>query len=433
MFRIAAFGFWLLAVVAGSVWAQEAGFPAALSMNDAMIYALQYHPSVRVARAGVQSSDAAVTAAQSPYFPFLSASAGGTRTDGAFVFNPSFPPRIQSYNNYTASLQLQQTLYDFGKTGNRVEASQELAQAASVDFRATNDAVATNVCLAYLGVVQAKQIVVVNEQAVAQASAHLAQAKAFYSVGKRPQFDVIKSEVDLANANVALIKASNQFRVAKVQLENAMGIHPASPYILSDTLQTIPFTLTLDSAKAIALSERPDLIAAQARMRAGQSLATAVWRQHMPSLGLSGTWNWTSFVFPLRSRWNAGVTLTVPIFQGFSASAQFEQANAAYEATQASLDLLTETTLLEVEQTYLAMQEAEQRISATVKLIMQAEENLKSAEGRYNSGIGSAIEITDAQVTLSTARITRIQALYDYHSSFIRLQKAMGKTMVNQK
>ena len=82
--------------------------------------------------------------------------------------------------------------------------------------------------------------------------------------------------------------------------------------------------------------------------------------------------------------------------------------------------------MLEVEQNYLELKEAEERITATSKLVEQALENLRTAEGRYNAGVGSAIEITDAQVMLSSARITNIQALYDYNCSLTRLQRAMG-------
>ena len=82
--------------------------------------------------------------------------------------------------------------------------------------------------------------------------------------------------------------------------------------------------------------------------------------------------------------------------------------------------------MLQVEQNYLSLKEAQERIEASSKLVVQAKENLKLAEGRYNSGVGSPIEITDAQVNLSNAQITYIQALSDYNSSLIRLRRAMG-------
>lgn len=406
-------------------------FPDELSPEKAVALALQYHPLMRSATAVLHSSAASLKQVQAAYFPVLNITATGARTDGAFVFNPSFPPRNQSYDNYSTGLILQQTLYDFGKTKNRISAGEELLEASDSDVRSARDNVVMNVLLAYINYVQAQKVVQVNEQTVSQTQEHLTQAKAFYSVGRRPQFDVTKAEVDHANANVNLIRVRNLLRVTKVQMENAIGLHSTSKYTVRDTLQFPPITITLDSAKAVAREFRPEVSAGEARVRASTALVSAAWSQHLPTVALGGAWNWNGFDLPLRSRWNAGITVSVPVFQGFGAEAQVEQAEANLDAAHASFDLLMESVMLDVEQNYLAMGEAEERISATAKVVAQAQENLKLAEARYNSGVGSAIEITDAQVSLSNARVANIQATADYNSSIIRLRRAMGVTAIS--
>jgi outer membrane protein TolC len=105
-----------------------------------------------------------------------------------------------------------------------------------------------------------------------------------------------------------------------------------------------------------------------------------------------------------------------------------EQARATSDAAQATLEQLTETMMLEVEQNYLSLKEAEERIGAATKLVEQSEQALTLAEKQYIAGIGSTIEVTDAQLTLSNARITKIQALYDYNCNLARLKRAMGTT-----
>jgi outer membrane protein len=397
-----------------------------LSFEQAVKLALDHHPSLKAAQASERSAEAALTQARSGYFPSLNLSAGATRTEGAFVFNPSFPPRDQRYTNYATTLQGQLTVYDFGKTGGRVAANGNFVEASSFDFQATRNNVIANVQLAYLNFIQTGQVIKVNEETVAQAEQHLVRAKAFYSVGKRPEFDVTQSEVDLANARVNLIRSRNQMRLAKVQLENAMGVHPGESYVVSDAFTIPPFNTTLDSVKAMAFARSPELLAARARFQANQALVSATWRQHLPTLSATGNYIWSAFDFPLFSRWNAGFTLSLPIFQGFSVSAQVEQARANANVAQANIEVLAETITLEAEQAYWALQEAQERIIAAAKLVEQAEQNLKLAEARYNSGVGSAIEITDAQVSRSNARITHIQAVYDYNSSLVRLRRAVG-------
>jgi len=397
-----------------------------LTFDRAVALALEHHPSLRAAEANVRASSATLTQARAGYFPAINLSANTTRTEGAFVFNPSFPPRDQRYTNYSASFQAQQTLYDFGKTGGRVSANENFVEATDFDAHATRQNVITNVKLAYLNFIQAERVVKVNEEAVAQAEQHLVRAKAFYSVGKRPEFDVTKSEVDLANAKVNLIRGRNQMQLAKVQLENAMGVHPTTNYTVSEFFVIPQLNTTLDSAKAMAFAQSPELRSARARLKANQALVTTARNQHLPTLSANGNYIWSAFDFPLFSRWNAGVTFSLPLFQGFAISAQVQQAKANVDIAQANMEVLIENITLEVEQVYLSLQEANERIAATTKLVEQAEQNLKLAEARYNSGVGSAIEVTDAQLSRSNARITHIQAQYDYNSALVRLRRALG-------
>jgi len=417
----------LLLVVQAGTQAQEIQrFPESLSLPRAVDLALQYQPSLRTADANVQASTASLTLARSAYYPLLSVTGTATRTDGWFVFNPSITPRIQSYNNYTSALNLQQTIYDFGKTDERVSGVHELLNASTIDYESSRQNVIANTEVSYYTVVEAQRVVAVNLETLAQTEAHLQEAEAYYKVGTRPQFDVTTAQVNVANANVSLITAKNQLRIARLQLENSMGVHSDMPYELADTLGVPSFSMSLDSVKAVALSTRQDLMAARARVQSSQSLVSSATSQHLPTLSVAGAVNWSGFDFPLESRWNAGVTLSVPVFEGFGISAQVDQAEANLESSQATLSLTVENALLDVEQQYLSLKEASDRINATTKLVGQAEENLKIAEGRYNFGVGSAIEITDAQVTLANARLSNIQALYDYNTSLIKLKRAMG-------
>lgn len=315
---------------------------------------------------------------------------------------------------------------DFGRQVGRVSANSRFVDAASSDFKSVRSSVIMNVELAYFGLVQAKQIVTVDEEAVTRAQEHLKQAQAFYAVGRRAQFDVTKAEVDLANAQVNAISSRNQLLVAKLALDNAMGIRTTSMYRVASQFDVEKFTLSLDSVKAVTFAILPELLAAKARVEANHSLVSAAWDQHLPTLSAVGSANWSNFDFPLYGRWNAGVTLTVPIFQGFLIQGQVEQARANSDLAEANYHELSENVLLVVQQAYLTVKEAEERIIASTKLVDQAEQNLRLADKQYAAGVGTAIEAADAQLTLSNARITNIQALYDYNSALVRLRRAMG-------
>ena len=410
-----------------SAVAGQADSTKGLTLRKAVALALANHPSLRSADAQLRAADAGLTQALSSYFPSLTASATASRTDGAFVFNPSFPPRNQTFNSYSTAFNLTQMLYDFGRTSGKVSANNDFVDAASLDAQSIRDLVIVNVQVAYFGLLRAQRVLIVNRQAMDQATRHLAQAQAFYKVGRRHLFDVTKAEVDVANGTVNLLRAENDVQVATVQLTNAMGTFSERSFLMGDTLGIPLVTLTLDSVKEIAQRERPDLRSARTRVSANRALASSLWSQHLPTLSAFGTWTWSNFDFPLFSRWNAGVTLTLPLFQGFSIAGQVEQAEANADLAQATADLMAQSILLEVEHSYLSLKEAEKRIGATEKLVEQAQQNLTLAEKQYAAGIGTPLETTDAQLTLSNAQITNILGLYDYNVSLARLNRAMGR------
>lgn len=398
-----------------------------LTLDRAIVLALEHHPSLLAADANSRSAASGVTQALSAYYPSLNASANFTRTDGVFVFNPSIPARNQTYNNYTSGLQLQQTIFDFGRTTGRVSASNRLLDAAESDYQSTQYAVVMNAQVAYFSLMQAEQVTMVNEEAVDRAEGHLKQAQAFYTVGRRPQFDVTKAEVDLANANVDLIRSRNQVQLARLQLENAMGVRPAGEYSIQKGFDLQPVTLTLDSIMSIAMGQRPELTSARSRLEANNALVSAAWDQHLPTLSLLSSWNWSNFDYsPLFRRWTAGLTVSFPVFQGFAISAQTDQARANADASRANLEILIESVMLDVEQNFLGIKEASERIAATSKLVEQAEQSLTLAEKQYAAGVGTEIEVADARLSLSNAKITRIQALYDYSTALVRLKHSIG-------
>jgi TolC family type I secretion outer membrane protein len=417
----------VLTILTGTVMSAQPLKIDTLSIERAVELALENHPSLRNAEANVRGASAGHRLALANYFPSITFSASATYTQGVFVSNPLFPSRYQIFSSYTGGLQAQQLLYDFGKTPNRVGANTDFTRAAEFDYTTARELVETNVLVAYFAYLAAIDVVTVNEEAVAQAAKHLSQANAFYSVGRRPQLDVTKAEVDLANANVNLIAATSQMQVAKVQLENAMGVHPVGTYAVREEVHTDPFTAGLDSARALAMKNRSELLAARARVDANRSLTSAIWGQHLPTISAVGTWNWNGFEpTPLYGRWNAGVQFSLPIFQGFSVAAQVDQAEATADAAQATLDTEAESVLLEVDQTYLTLRQTEERKIAAGKLVELAEANLNLAERQYAAGVGTSLDVSDAQLARSNARITNIQALYDYSNSLVRLRRATG-------
>jgi len=401
-----------------------------LTLERAVALAIGHQPSLHGAEAAIRAANAGLRQATAGFLPAVGFTASDTRTGGTVLVNPAIPPTHRFYSSYSAAVQGTLTVWDFGKTSGRVSQNSYLSDAAQGDYASAVEILAVNTEVAYLAFLQARRVVAVNEEALAATSHHLVQARAFFSTGRRPQLDVTKAEVDSLNADVNLIQARNAFRLARLQLENTMGVHPANAYAVVDSF-TLPATFTsLQEARSTALRSRPELVAAQARVESGKAGVSAAWGQHLPTIGLFGGYTWAAFDFPLFSRWNAGVSFTLPIFQGFALDAGVEQARALQDIAQSNLDVLTEAVMLEVEQQWLAVREAAERAVATVKLVQQSAENLNLVERQYAAGVATALDESDARLTLSNSEITDIQAQYDYRTSLVRLRRAMGLSVV---
>jgi outer membrane protein len=398
-----------------------------LTLEQCVDIALKNNPQIHVAEGNFDAAEASFVLARSAYFPQISFQASAAKSGGTFLVGPI--ARAGEFNNYAVGFQGQQLLFDFGKTIGHVSSSSNFADAANQDYRAAQQDVILNTHVAYFGLLQAKRVRDVSRETVKQTEEHLRQAQAFYKVGRNPEFDVVKAQVDVANANVSLITAENGLKIARVQLENALGTKLKENVVLEDNLE-VPQErqVELQAALETAFQTRPEVIASRARVQANEGLVTSAKAGHFPAISATGSYNWRGFALdqPLFNGWNVGVTFSIPIFEGWAVAAGVDQANANLKAAQASNDATIQSVVLDVQQQYLALQASAQAIEASKTLVAEAEQSLKLSEGRYNFGAGSPIEITDAQVTLSSARITYIQSLYNYRVSRARLQRAMG-------
>jgi len=255
---------------------------------------------------------------------------------------------------------------------------------------------------------------------------HLDQAKAFFSVGKKPRFDVTRAEVDLSSAKLGLIKAENVLKIARVTLNNAMGVPFAPEYSIEDNLSFQKYQVTLEEALARAYSNRPDLKGVIARKEAALESVRLARKQYLPIIYGTASYEQGNDEFPLKEGWGVSVNLTVPIFNGFETKNRVAEARAAEAVLQANEESLRQSIILEVQQAYLGLQEVEDSVSTSELLVRQAQESSEIAQGRYDAGVGNPIEVTDAQVAYVEARKNYIETLYQYQVARESLQKAMG-------
>lgn len=395
-----------------------------LSLRQCTEIALKNHTAIVAAMNTVNVNRSRMYQAEANYYPQLDLLSGYRKyLPPSEAIDRSPPPPV---DEYSGSARLSQNIYDFGRTTAQVDIQRLNVDSSQSDLENAAEQIIFNVRQSYYEVLKAKRNRDVAMETVRLFEQYLEQAKGFYEVGKAPKFDVTKAEVDLSNARLDLIRAENAVRIARVNLNNAMGVPDAPGYEIEDTLSFQQYEISFEDAIRQANEDRPDLKSVTAKRESAASAIELAKKGYYPALSGNAEYSRSGEEFPLKDGWSIGAALTFPVFNGFMTRYQVEEAEANLNVLRANEETLRQAILLEVQQAYLNLQEAGERISTSEIAVKQAEENLDLARGRYAAGVGNPIEITDALVAYSNAKTDYVDALYDFKVARASLEKAMG-------
>jgi outer membrane protein len=428
----------LFLLCSGVASAQEVSLPQPgkpLSLNDCVALALRFNPALRSNQATLEAQRARVEQALAAYYPQINFNANYSTATSNFATLGGTTVGV-SRNQYSWTFTdlfsmgptMTQLIYDFGRTSSSVKINRENAKASEQDLVTTRQTVILNVQQAYFGVLQGQRLVEVAKEIVTQTKQHLEQAQGFYQAGTRPKIDVTKAEVDMANAQLALIQANNNFAVAQVTLNNAIGFSQSLTFPLEDTLGFAPREYQLEEIVKTAYDQRPEILQIKAKQRSQEGAVQLAQSSYYPILSgnASNLYRTNSVPNDLVWDWSFGITLSIPLFEGFSSPNQVAEQRANLKNLISQEETLKLNIRLEAEQAYLSQKQAAEQVRVTEKAVGQAQENYDLASGRYQVGVGSPLEITDAEVQLANAKANNIQALYNYKVAEAKIERAMG-------
>jgi outer membrane protein TolC len=195
---------------------------------------------------------------------------------------------------------------------------------------------------------------------------------------------------------------------------------------VEDILSFQPYELTLEEALGRAYDKRSDLKSLAAQKDSAQTSAELAKKEYYPTISGKASYNFLGSQFPLEQAWNAGVQLQMNLFEGYLTRNKIDESLAKTRVVKSQIDNLKLQILLEVKRAYLNLRQAREKIDNTEIQIRQAGENLELANLRYSAGLADPLEVTDATVSLSKAKLANIGALYDYRIEQANLEKAMG-------
>ena len=425
--RIAAF-----TLIVGVAWtpvaAQPTTSPVALTLQEAERLSLDRNPQIRAGQSAALAASETVREAKSAYFPTAFASftgAGapdGTRIAAGGLNNPTILDRV------AGGVAVSQLITDFGRTGQLVQGSRLVADSRERDVEARRADVLLQVDRAYFNALRAEAVLRVARQTVDARQLVADQIKALATSGLKSGLDLSFANVNLSEARLLLVQAENDVRAAHASLSAVLGAGRAETYQLSE--EPLPGPTSDDSSALVsrALRDRPDVAAQRLTVDASRRFADAERSLWMPAISLVGAAGLVPYhQIGLNERYSAaGVNVTVPLANGNLFSARHAEASFRAQSQDYVLRDLENRIARDVTVAWLDARAGYQRLDLTNQLVDQATSALDLAQTRYDLGLSSIVELTQAQLNKTRADIEQASARYDYQARTAALRYQIG-------
>jgi TolC family type I secretion outer membrane protein len=396
----------------------------ALGLADVVDLALCNNPQTREAWASARVQAGLVGVAQAPYLPSLTGTVGNNRlrvkAEGQDASNKTLN---------SATLSLSWLLYDFGVREANLENARQLLSAAVATQDSTSQQVFLAALQAYYQVHALQAALDAAELSEKAARESLAAAEARYRAGSATPADRLQAQTALSQATLTRIRVGGELKNARGALANAIGLDANRPVQLTPMRALTPptdFEQNVDTLIDEARRRRPDLTSAEAQLKAAQASVDANRAAHLPSFSLAATPNWVDSSGLTTNTSNIGVSVTIPIFSGFSQTYKVRTAEAQAELKAAQRDRLQLQVALDVWKSYQSLITSTQSMRTTADLLASAEQSEKVALGRYRAGVGSILDLLTAQSALASARQQRVLSAYDWNVSRATLAQSVG-------
>jgi len=404
--------------------------PDRLDLPYALGFALDNNFTIRQAKERIRQQEGVVVEVTSSRIPNVSA--GGTYQRQATEIASNGED-----NYWTFNITARQALYAGGGIQAGVAGQKLALDAAVLALQSIVNDVLLSVRTQFYAILVARERIKVQEQNVELLQRQLQDVKNRFEAGTVSNFEVLRAEVALANAQPALITARNDYRIGIEQLRQLLGftntdgapVNKVPDFV--GTLEMAPTQFELASALSTARAQRPDLQRLEKLEAAAEQGLIGSRAGYRPSLSLFGSYQWNkrtgySGIGDARDGYLVGLQTTWNIFDGratagrvVQAKSFLEQAKLARAETQLSIDV-------EVRRAISTFQQANELAAASKKVTEQAEEAVRLAEARFSAGTATQLDVLQAQTDLTTARLNQLQAYYTYNVAVASVRKAMG-------
>ena len=419
----------LFLLASGGYLPLSAQAPAILTLAAAQKLAIQNEP--RLASAGLlaRAAGQVVRETRSAYFPIVAGNLTGVGAEEGTAVAAGALTTSSLSSRFASGIVINQLITDFGRTSNLAGSAKLRAQAQDQNVVVTRAQILLNVQLAYYAALGAQAVEGVAQAALDNRRLVLRQIDALAASSLKSTLDVRFAQVAVSEAELALYQAQSDFSAAQARLSAALGYERTQAFTLAEEPLPDPLAPDADPLIAEALRQRPELASLSLNRDAAHRFAEAEKDLRNPTISALGT----AGIAPAHDAGYhgdnyaaAGVNLNIPIFNGGLFAARRSEAELRAQAADKDVQELTLQISKDVRVTWLDANNAFRRLDVAARLVDEANEASRLAQTRYDAGLGSIVELTQAQYTQTSAQIGAATAKYDYLSRRSALDYTAG-------
>ena len=410
-----------------------------LTLEEGIELALENNHSLRATSEKITGAEEKRWEARTLFLPKFKAESSWTRLSKvpsldleAGVLTPqTLSIGMGDDNMYSAQAVVQQPLFTGGKISSLNKQTRNNLEAMKYNYEGAKQNLILQVKEAYFGILAAGKFKKVCEDAMAQMKAHLKTVRGLYNAGTVANIDLLRTKVQLASAEQALIKAKNGIELAKSSFNTVLGRDLNLPVEVVDVFEVREGKYKLDQLLTEAQENRPELYKMKYNIQMVEAGVGVAKSNYWPQVGLFGNYRYHKGDEPIiewEEDWMAGIVVSLNIWNWGETKAQVGQAKAVLRELQHLEAQLKDGIALQVKGALLSLEEAKKRIKVSEKAVIQAEDSLNSAQIGYKNGRVDNVEVLAAQLALTQAKANHLEALYNYILSEARLENAIGKS-----
>ena len=421
-----------------------------LALAEALDLALQQNGAIRKSRAGLEATYGVIVQTRAIALPKVGVNSSYSANDdgstdrfkakGGNVTNNFIANAFEFANQrWSADIRVTQSIYEGGRINSALRTARLTREQALLRHQTIIADVLRDVRVAYYDVLVAQQLIAVQEASLKLLQQELEETTKRLDAGTVPRFNVLRAEVEVANARPKLIRARNAFRTGKDRLATLLGENiprgtDELPLELTDKLEAAPWNVDLSAAIAQALEHRTELEALRKAETLRAENVTNAKGGYKPSVQIFAGYGTKSSQFSSDLTeelhgWEAGAQMSWNVFDGFLTKGRVQEAEGLRRQTEEELAEAARSVELDVRTAYSSFLEAGAVLRSQEKVQESAEESLRLANARAGAGTATQLDVLNAQTALTEARSTQVQALHGFAVARAKLERAVGPTV----